>query len=321
MAQSLSAQNHPGPEESDLRMIELLDSDPRMTYTEVAAHLGVSRARAKAMMDRLYKRGARTVCYVDEWVKGYVRSVAFFINTDASFLFEVANGLAAMDEVQSVVLFAGPFDIMATAVFKAHKEIPRFVSDKLGKLRGIVRHESLVYYEIKPGRGTRSDQAQSDGGGAPLDELDLALIRELEKNARESATALAATLQTTRNTVVRRLNRLMERKILFFQTLWGSAVWASKGVAFVGMKVSPPRINEVAQSLAGYEQVQGVLVGTGRYDVVCWLVFDTQETLIDFLGSEVGRIPGIIGMESGMALKLIKYDLGPAVLARPHGQA
>ena len=81
MAQSLSAQNHPGPEESDLRMIELLDSDPRMTYTEVAAHLGVSRARAKAMMDRLYKRGARTVCYVDEWVKGYVRSVAFFINT------------------------------------------------------------------------------------------------------------------------------------------------------------------------------------------------------------------------------------------------
>lgn len=306
------------PDATDLKVVELLDSDARMTYTELAAHLGVGRATARAMVERLYKNGARTVCYVDEWVKGYVYSVAFFINTDPAGLLEVANGLAAMDEVQSVVLFAGPFDIMATAVFKAQKEIPWFVSDKLGKLRGIARHESLMYYEIKPGHGTRPHGAQSDGEATLLDELDLALIRELERDARESATALATRLQTTRTTVVRRLNRLVERKIVFFQTLWGGSIWAFKGVAFVGMRVSAPRIRDVAQMLAGYERVRGVLVCSGRYDVVCWVTFDTQENLIDFLGSEVGRIPGITGMESGIGLRLIKYDLGPAALTRPH---
>lgn len=315
------AQNQCDLDEADLKLIDLLDADPRITYTEVAARLKVGRATAKAMVDRLYKRGARTVCYVDEWVRGYVRSVAFFINTEPAALFEVANGLAAMEEVQSVVIFSGPFDIMATAVFKAQKEIPRFVSDRLGTLRGIVRHESSVYYEIKPGHGTRSDKAQSNGEAALPDDLDLALIRELEKNARESATALAARLRTTRTTVVRRLNRLIERRIVFFQTLWGSAVWARKGVALAGMKVSAPRIRDVAQALAGHEQVRGVLVCTGRYDVVCWVTFDTQENLVDFLGSEVGRIPGIAGMESAIGLKLVKYDLGPAVFNWPDRMA
>ncbi len=305
-------------DESEIKLIELLDSNARMTYTDVAAHLGVGRATAKAMVERLYRKGSRTVCYVDEWVRGYVRSVAFFINADPAGLFEVANGLAALGEVQSVVLFAGPFDIMATAVFRAQGEVARFVSERLGKLRGIVRHESLVYYEIKPGHGTRSDRARSEGQAVPLDELDLALIRELEKNARESATALATRLQTTRTTVVRRLNRLMERKIVFFQTLWSSSIWAYKGVAFVGMKVSPSRIREVARALAGCEQVRGVLVGTGRYDVICWVTFDTHENLIDFLASEVGRVRGIAGAESGIALKLVKYDLAPVPAARPH---
>lgn len=317
MAEPHPPENQRHLDEADLKLIDLLDADPRITYTDVAARLGVGRATAKAMVERLYKKGARVVCYVDEWVKGYVRSVAFFINTEPAALFEVANGLAAMEEVQSVVIFSGPFDIMATAVFKAQKEIPRFVAERLGKLRGIVRHESLVYYEIKPGHGTRSDKAQSNGDAAPLDDLDLALIRELEKNARESATALAARLQTTRTTVVRRLNRLIERKIVFFQTLWGSSVWAHKGVAFAAMRVSPPRIRDVAQALADHEQVRGVLVCTGRYDVVCWVTFDTQENLIDFLASEVGRIPGIASMESGISLKLVKYDLGPAVFNWP----
>jgi len=311
MTESSSAQNHPRPEESDLRIIELLDSDPRMTYTEVAAHMGVSRATAKAMVDRLYKRGARTICYVDEWVRGYTSYVTFCINTDPAGLFEVANGLAAMDEVQSVMLFAGPFDIMAVAVFKGQQEIPRFVSDKLGKLRGIVRRESIVYHEIKPGHPARS-KGQGDGAdlSTSLDDLDIGLILELEKNARESATALAAKLRTTRTTIVRRMNRLVQERVLTFQTILGNYAQGYRGVAFAGMKVTPSRIRKVGLALAGHARVRSVFLCNGRYDVMAWITYEDQEDLIDFLDGEVGRMPGITGVESGIALSMVKYESG-----------
>ncbi len=316
MADSASVQNQPVLDHTDLKIIELLDSDARMTYTDVAARLGVGRATAKAMVERLYKKGARTVCYVDEWVRGYRSSVVFCINTDPAGLFDVANGLAAMEEIQSVMLFGGPFDIMAVAVFKAQHEIPGFVSEKLGKLRGISRHESIIYHEIKPGHPARPAGATSDDEAASLDDLDAALIRELEKNARESATALAGRLGTTRTTIVRRLNRLIQDRIVNFQTIWDTYTQGYRGVAFVGLKVSPSRIKDVGRELAGHDRVRSVLICNGRYDVMAWITFDKQEALIDFLDDEVGKIRGIAGMESGIALRLIKYDVGRVLAAQ-----
>ncbi len=318
MSDSGSVQHQPGLDETDLRIIELLDSDARMTYTGIAERLGVGRATAKAMVERLSRKGVRIVCYVDERVRGYRSAVVFCINTDPAGLFEVANGLAEMEEIQSVILYAGPFDILATAVFKAQYEIPRFVSEKLGKLRGIVRHESMVFHEIKPGHPATPDTqgVNSDGGGVFLDDLDIGLIRELQKNARESATTLAETLGATRPTVVRRLNRLIEGKAIAFQTMWGSYARGDRGLAFIGVRASPSRIKDVGWALARYDRVRSVLLCNGRYDVIAWVVFEKQEDLIDFLDGEVGKIPGVASMESGIALKLIKYDLGRVALKR-----
>lgn len=307
MSNSGSVPNPHKLDESELKIVRLMDSNARMTYTDFAARLGVGRATAKAMVDRLYKKGAQTVCYVDEWVRGYRNSIVFCINTDPAALFDVANGLASMDEIQSVMLFAGPFDILATAVFKGQHQIPKFVSEELGRLRGIVRHESIMYHEIKPGHPARHHKI---GGAASLDDLDIALIKELEKNARESATALAAKLGTTRTTVVRRLNKLIEDKVLSFQTIWGNYMQGYRGVAFVGIKASPSKISDVGRALAGYEQVRSVSLCNGRYDVLAWITFEEQAALINFLDDEVGRIQGLASIESGIALTLIKYDIG-----------
>ncbi len=316
MADPRPDQNQRHLDAADLKLIDLLDADPRITYTNAAARLGVGRATAKAMVERLNKKGVRIVCYVDERVRGYGSTVVFCINTDPAGLFEVASGLAAMEEIQSVMLFTGPFDIVAIAVFKAQYDIARFVSEKLGKLRGIVRQESLIFHEIKPGHPAPPDaqRADSDGDGVFLDDLDIGLIRELQKNARESATTLATILGTTRTTVVRRLNKLIEGKALAFQTIWGSYARGDRGLALIGLRVSPSSIKDVGWALARYYRVRSVLLCNGRYDVIAWVVFEKQEDLIDFLDGELGKIPGIAGIESSIALKLIKYDLGPAAI-------
>ncbi len=48
---------------------------------------------------------------------------------------------------------------------------------------------------------------------------------------------------------------------------------------------------------------------------MAWTTFEKQEALIDFLDGEVGKIKGITWMESGIALKLIKYDVGRVLAA------
>lgn len=195
-------------------------------------------------MDRLHRKGVRTVCYVDERVLGYGSSVVLCLNTQACDVLDVATEVAAMDEVQSVLVCAGPFDIVATAVFRRQSEIPWFLSSRLGRVPGIVRHELLMYQEVKPVRRAGRGGPGDVGGGAEpdVDELDMALIGELQENARESATALASRLGATRTTVLRRMKRLIDDRVISFQTLWGAGTGGYAGAAFLGLKVSPSRI-------------------------------------------------------------------------------
>ncbi len=296
-------------DEFELRLMHLLDSDPRMTYTDIALRLGVSRPTASAMVERLYRKGVRTACYVNDKVMGYKISGALCINTLPGSLFDAATGLASLAEIQAVMFCTGVFDIICWVVFKDLDRIPDFIHDRLGKIRGISRHELIICNELKPTHPRCADR-ETDGAGeneVTLDELDIALIKELQKNARETVTSLATKLGSSRPTIVRKMDRLLKDRVIGFRTIWGSYIEGERGTAIVGMKVSPSRIKDVGNALAAHERISSVHLCSGRYDVITWIPFKGQQNLIDFLTAEIGQIPGIVSMETNIGLKLIKH--------------
>lgn len=293
----------------DLRLIKLLESDPRSTHTNLAANLGISRPTVGSMLQKLYDaRIIHTACLADHIALGFTNSVVFAINAPPGCLVDVADKLASLDHIHYVALCAGPFDIVSWGVFKGRHDLLGFLTEGLGKIPGISRHETILCQELKisPALLADSQGYRPRESRATLDDLDLALIGSLQRNSRETASGLAAKLDISKPTVLRRMRRLLDEGTIRFVTMVNPFALGYKWVASIGMKVAPGRVNEVADAVAAYRTVHTVALCTGRYDVLAWVIFKEQQELMDMLTVELGKIPGINSMETVTNLKTVK---------------
>jgi Lrp/AsnC family transcriptional regulator for asnA, asnC and gidA len=296
-------------EELDLRLIELLETDPRQPRTELASSLGISRPTVGAMLQRLINaRVIRTVCLVDHIALGYENTVLFGINVTPGGLLEVAERLASLAPIHYVALCAGPFDIVSWGIFKGSDDLLDFLVEGLGKIPGLSRYETIMCHELRispaflaEGQGYRPRECQ-----ASLDQLDFGLIAALQRNSTESTASLAVKLGTSQPTVVRRMKRLLNEGVIRFVTMVSAAALGYNGNASIGIRVSPDRIKDVAEAVAGCRSVHSVSLCTGRYDVLAWVVFRERRDLMRILTEELGKIPGINAMEAVTNLKTIR---------------
>jgi Lrp/AsnC family transcriptional regulator for asnA, asnC and gidA len=139
-----------------------------------------------------------------------------------------------------------------------------------------------------------------------LDPLDFALIEALQQDSRLSAASLAAKLGTSKSTVSRTMKHLLDEGVIRFMTVVNPYALGYEGMAFIGMKVSPTRINDVAEALARHKHVYTVALSAGRYDVLAWTIFRERRDLMNLLTMELSNIAGVDSMESAINLKIIK---------------
>lgn len=298
-----------GLDDLDRRLIELLESDPRMTHTDLAARLGVSRPTVAAMLQSLLdNRVIQTVCRPNHKALGYRNSIAFCINTAPGSLLDVANEMASLDHLQYVALCSGRFEILSWGVFKDPDEILDFLSARLGRVRGLSRCETLMCQQLKtaPVPSSHIHDFPMGTSEAPLADLDIALIEGLRENCRETATALAAKLHSTRPTINRRMRRLLDEGIMRFSVVVNPLATGFRAVACVGLRVSPALIKDVGEALVSNRSIHTVSLCTGRYDVMAWVVFREQEDLMNILTTEIGGTPGITSMETLTNLRIIR---------------
>ena len=139
-----------------------------------------------------------------------------------------------------------------------------------------------------------------------LDALDFILIKELEKDGRQTNTDLAKKIGTSKATARRKLKRLLDDRIIKVVAVANPPALGYKTVATMGINVRPGEVDSVAAKLASYDYVHFVILSTGRYDIITWMMFREPEDLSDFLRNELGNIPGLVSAETMINLKIIK---------------
>ncbi len=139
-----------------------------------------------------------------------------------------------------------------------------------------------------------------------MDELDLVLIRELESDGRQTNTDLARKIGTSKATARRKLKKLLDDDIIKVVAVANPPALGYKTVATMGINVRPGDVDTVADKLASYDNVHFVIVSTGRYDIIAWMMFKEPEDLSDFLRTELGSIKGLVSVETMINLKIIK---------------
>ena len=142
-----------------------------------------------------------------------------------------------------------------------------------------------------------------------LDDVDLKIIKEIGTDGRQPISNLAQKLGVSRATVGKKLQRLLDERIL---TVAGFVLPGTLGYqtnAIIGINVIPSEIDNVADKLVSNENVHMMFISAGRHDIIVWALFQRSEDLSNFLRHELGKIPGITQTETMINLAIKKLSL------------
>ncbi len=135
-------------DEVDRRIIAELQRDGRKPYTQIAPVVGLSEAAVRQRVQRLVdSRVMQVVAVTDPRVLGFGRQamIGFKVQGDTR---SVADALAAMPEVEYVVLTGGSLDLLAEVVVESDDRLVELLNDKIRVLPGVRETETYLYLRI-----------------------------------------------------------------------------------------------------------------------------------------------------------------------------
>lgn len=143
-----------------------------------------------------------------------------------------------------------------------------------------------------------------------MDDLDLQIIKVLERNGRASNARIARDAGVSEGTVRRRLKRLITDRIINVVALPDPRKLGYQSEALIGVQVDPDKVNEVGEKMAKLDHTRWVTITTGTYDVFAWATLPNAESLGRFLREEVGAIDGVRRTETFVNLQVMKREFG-----------
>ena len=137
-----------GLDDVDRSIIEELQVDGRMPYTELSKRVGLSQAATRQRVNRLIDRGAmQVVAVTDPATLGFDYPAMVGIAVDGDVV-AVADALSSIEEVSYLVIAAGRFDILAEIVCTDADHLLRFVNDRVRALSGVRDVELFNYLRL-----------------------------------------------------------------------------------------------------------------------------------------------------------------------------
>lgn len=131
----------------DRRIIAELQSDGRRPYTRIGPSVGLSEAAVRQRVQRLLDTGVmQIVAVADPRVLGFARQAMIGLGVEGDVR-AVADAVAAMAEVEYVVITAGSIDVLAEVVVGDDEQLIA-LSDRIRALPGVRQTETTVYLRV-----------------------------------------------------------------------------------------------------------------------------------------------------------------------------
>ena len=136
-------------DETDLQIVEAIRKDGRVPFAQIAEQLNVSPGMIRQRYNRLVETGYLKVVAITNPLRMGLKTMAMIgIRTDGDKMLQVADQIAALDEVVYIVIVSGRFDILAEVFCRDHADLLRFLTEKLAKIKGVRETESFLHLKI-----------------------------------------------------------------------------------------------------------------------------------------------------------------------------
>jgi Lrp/AsnC family transcriptional regulator, regulator for asnA, asnC and gidA len=130
-------------------IIEQLQADGRRPYAAIGKAVGLSEAAVRQRVQRLLDAGVmQIVAVTDPMQVGFPRQAMIGIRVDGD-MSVVADEIAAMDEVDYVVVTAGSFDLLVEVVCEDDDHLLDLISTRIRAIPQVRSTESFVYLKLK----------------------------------------------------------------------------------------------------------------------------------------------------------------------------
>ncbi len=139
----------PALDETSKRIIEQLQEDGRRPYAAIGKAVGLSEAAVRQRVQRLIDGGVmQIVAVTDPLQVGFTRQAMIGVRVDGDINL-VADQLAAMPEMDYVVVTAGSFVVLVEVVCEDDDHLLDVVSHRIRGLAGVRSTETFVYLKLR----------------------------------------------------------------------------------------------------------------------------------------------------------------------------
>lgn len=120
-----------------------------MSYVEIADRVGVAGATVRRKLNRFMEDGTiRIVAVADPFTMGYKSPAIIFIKAEANRVLEVSEQLHNLPGVRFVALATGQADLILEGCWANNRELARFVTEDLARVRGIREFSTSLVLRI-----------------------------------------------------------------------------------------------------------------------------------------------------------------------------
>ncbi|MFE5323564.1 Lrp/AsnC family transcriptional regulator [Paenibacillus sp. NPDC056579] len=127
-------------DEYDLKILDALHDNGRISYTDLGRDIGLSRVAVQSRISALMEHGVieKFTAVINPGKIGMSVSTFFNVDIEPQYLQQVAESLAQETEVTSLYHMTGPSKLHMHGIFKDFQEMEAFLVEKLYTMPGIV---------------------------------------------------------------------------------------------------------------------------------------------------------------------------------------
>jgi len=139
----------------------------------------------------------------------------------------------------------------------------------------------------------------------PLDDIAKAIIEQLQHDGRRSYAAIGKEVGLSEAAVRQRVQKLTDAGVMQIVAVTDPLQLGFARQAMVGVKVSTG-VRKVADAMSEIDEIDYVVITTGRFDLLAEVVCESDDRLLDIIGDKIASIPYVTATETFVYLKLAK---------------
>ena len=132
-------------DELDIEIIEYLQHDGRMPFTEIAQLLDVSEGTVRNRVARLIKNQTlHIVGLIDPARLGFDAPAMIGITVQGENIEDVAMKIASFPEVSYLIMVSGEYDLIFEVLCRDRQHLATFLNESLRQVAGVMRAQTFM---------------------------------------------------------------------------------------------------------------------------------------------------------------------------------